>query len=145
MKFLVLRLRELLWVEQALAADVLPRLRDRAHATDVRRALDRHLLETEGHVANVRRALTLLGEPDIPAESALLETAAGDDLAILDAIVRTEHAEVGSYAVLVHLALALGVDGEVVHLLRLNKEQDAYAAEEAEYALAKLLSEKVAS
>jgi len=51
--------------------------------------------------------------------------------------------EVASYRFLVHAALALDVDEVAVGLLRLNLEQDAFALEQAEHALVKLLAKKV--
>ena len=71
------------------------------------------------------------------------EDAETEDLAILAEILRTEHVEIGSYEFLVETALALGLDEEAVRLLRLNMEQDAYALEQAEHTLAKVLAEKV--
>ena len=121
-------------LEQRLLDEVLPELRERARSVDLRDALDHHILETEEHVANLKRvaALTTGGED---AET--------EDLAALAEILRTEHVEIGSYEFLVETALALGLDEEAVRLLRLNMEQDAYALEQAEQTLAKVLAEKV--
>lgn len=147
MKELFVReLREMLGLEARLADDVLPALRQRAHAVDLRQALDRHLLETEAHVENLR---TVLGHADAPARPldagapALPEET--DDFAVLAYVLETEALEVGSYSFLVHAARALGMDGDAVRLLRTNMEQDAYALEQAEYTLVKLLAEKVES
>jgi ferritin-like metal-binding protein YciE len=126
------RLRELLALEEELANDVLPRLRDRAHASDLRWALDRHLRETDEHVLRLRRILR-----EHPGEGALF-----DDLATLAEIIRTEHLELAQYTLLVHLAQALGADGEVVHLLRRSMGEEELALEQAEHALVKLLAEK---
>jgi ferritin-like metal-binding protein YciE len=71
------------------------------------------------------------------------EVAETEDLACLAEILRTEHAEIGTYEFLVQTALALGLDDEAVRLLRLNMEQDAYALEQAAHTLAKVLAEKV--
>ncbi|HKB94310.1 MAG TPA: DUF892 family protein [Gaiellaceae bacterium] len=138
-------LRTMLDVEQRLAKDVLPGLRERAHAAGLRRALDRHLLETEEHVENLRRVFAFTGEPLVPRDAELPEPAAGNDVEILVSTLRTEALEVASYTFLVHAAQALAVDEDAVRLLRLNMEQDAYALEEAEKELAKLLAEKVES
>lgn len=129
------RARALLAFEEELADDLLPRLRDQARATDLRWAIERHLHETDEHVLRLRRLLRLLGE-----------TAAGparDDLAALDEIVRAEHVELAGYTVLVHLAQALGLDDDVVRLLRRSMGEEEFALEQAEHALAKLLAEKV--
>jgi ferritin-like metal-binding protein YciE len=138
------QLRAMLGIEQRLAKDVLPALRERAHAAGLRRALDRHLLETEEHVANLRRVFTLAGEPDVPLEAPPPppEPVDGGDFAVLLAVLRTEALEVAAYRFLVHTAEALALDGDAAHLLRLNMEQDAYALEEAEKELVQLLAEK---
>ena len=121
-------------LEQRLLDVVLPELRERAHSVDLRDALDHHILETEEHVANLRRVVALtIGEEDAETE----------DLAVLAEILRTEHGEIGTYRFLAQTALALGLDDEAVRLLRLNMEQDAYALEQAEHTLAKVLAEKV--
>ena len=112
----------------------LPELRERAHSVDLRDALDHHIVETEEHVANLKRVVAFtMGAEDADTE----------DLAALAEILRTEHVEIGAYQFLVQTALALGLDDEPVRLLRLNMEQDAYALEQAEHTLAKVLAEKV--
>jgi len=121
-------------LEQRLLDEVLPELRERARSVDLRAALDRHILETEQHVANLERVVTLTRGPEV-AET--------EDLACLAEILRTEHVEIGAYEFLVQAALAVGLDDEAVRLLRLNMEQDAYALEQAEHTLAKVLAEKV--
>jgi ferritin-like metal-binding protein YciE len=159
---LVHRLRGMRWIEEELAGNVLPRLRARVHAVGLAQLLDKHLLETETHVTNVK--LVLHGVADaVPAgvESpafrglvdedarAVAALADGDrrllDLATLDSVGRTEHLEVAAYQGLVQLAQAVGAEHELVLLLRENMEQDAYAAEEGEHVLAKLLAEGVES
>jgi ferritin-like metal-binding protein YciE len=124
----------LLELERRLLDEVLPGLRDRAHAVNVRAALDRHLLETEEHVANLERVSALARAHDADEI---------EDLAILAEVLRAEHLELARYTFLVQTARALGVDEEAIRLLRLNMEQDDYAREQAEHALAKLLAEKV--
>ena len=121
-------------LEQRLLDEVLPELRERARSVDLRDALDHHILETEEHVANLKRVVALTRGPEV------VET---EDLACLAEILRTEHVEIGAYEFLVQTALALGLDEEAVRLLRLNMEQDAYALEQAEHTLAKVLAEKV--
>ena len=123
-------LDDILASEQRLLDEILPGLHERAHAVDVRAALDRHLLETEEHVANLKRIRSF-------------ELPENEDFAILAELLRIEHAELAAYEYLVHAARAAGLDDEDVRLLRLNMEQDAYALEQAGHALAKLLSEKV--
>jgi len=126
-------LEALLELEQRLLDEVLPELRERARSVDVRAALDRHQLQTKEHAANLRHVRALAGKTELP----------GGDVEILAEILRIEHRELASYELLVRAALALGVDDDAVRLLRLNLEQEAYALEEADHALGKLLAEKV--
>ena len=139
-------LRKMLGLERRLAAEVLPALRVRAHAIDLRHALDRHLLETEAHVANLQTVFALMRTPRVPldTEAPSLPEEIGD-FATLAYVLRMEALEVASYRFLVQAAQALGEDEEAVRLLRLNMEQDAYALEQAGNTLAKLLAEKVES
>jgi ferritin-like metal-binding protein YciE len=123
-------LEDILAFEERLRDEILPAMRERAHAVDVRAAIDRHLLETEQHVANLRR----VGPIELPEDG---------DIALLAEILRIEHAELAAYAFLVEAARALDLDEESIRLLRLNMEQDDYAREQAEHTLAKLLAERV--
>ncbi|MGH2972325.1 MAG: hypothetical protein ACRDNM_04760 [Gaiellaceae bacterium] len=92
--------------------------------------------ETAQHEANLRRVLTIIGEPDVEREEM-----PDDELA---ATIRKKHAEIAEYTVLVRLAEALELDDEAVRLLRLNMEQDAYALERGEAELVRLLAEATA-
>ena len=152
------RLRTMLWVESTLAQEILPGLRSRVHAVELRQGLERHQLETEGHVENLRRVFRLLAEPpDAEPSAALLGLKAEHDLVLerldgepsdladlvyADTIARNEHAEIAAYSGLYHLARALG-EHEVAALLRENLEQEEHALEQAEHALARLLAETV--
>ena len=109
--------------EQRLLDEILPALRERAHATDLQALLDRLLLEAEEHVANLRR----VPPPELPKN---------DDLAILAELLSVQHAKLAAYAFLTQAA-------PDVRALRLHMDQDDYGREQAEHALAKLLAEKV--
>ena len=153
-------LRQMLWIERQLAYDVLPRLREQAHAPDLRHGFDRHLVETKGHAATVRDILGDLRVSTEPEESpgfrGLLaqheqlaeRVAEGDhllnDLAHATAALATEHLELASYQALVGLAESLGEE-EVGIRLREVLEQEKIALEQMEGALAKLLAEQVES
>jgi ferritin-like metal-binding protein YciE len=135
------KLREMLGVELALRNDVLPTLRERASAPVLKTMLDHHLVETNNHVTNVRRVLGYAGVPDVPLEAALARPPESGDLDILAFVLRIEAVEVASYTLLVQLARALEVDEQGVRLLCLTMEQDAYAGEAAQHALAEMLAE----
>ena len=91
------------------------------------------LEEEDDHVLRLRR---ILRRP-------LVDAPVSDEVATLAEAIRVEHLELARYAVLVHLAEALGADDEVVHLLRLSQGEEEYALEQAEHALVQLLAEKV--
>jgi ferritin-like metal-binding protein YciE len=153
-------LRQMLWIERQLADDVLPRLSEQAHAPDLRRGFERHLLETESHVATVRDVLDDLHASIRPEESPafrglvaeheqLVGRVAEDDHLLTDlahavAALATEHLELATYETLVSLAESLGEEEAGIRL-REVMEQEEFALEQVEGALAKLLAEKVES
>ena len=153
-------LRQMLWIERQLAYEVLPRLREEAHAPALRSGFDRHLLETEAHASTVRDVLGDLHLPAEPEESPsfcglvteheqlLGRVAEGDhllaDLAHAVAALATEHLELATYQSLVSLAESLGEEEAGIRL-REVLEQEEMALEQVESAMAKLLAEKVES
>jgi ferritin-like metal-binding protein YciE len=159
-ELLAARLRRMLWVERRLSEEVLPGLLDQAHAIDLRYGLERHLLETEGHVATLRDILHELGAPAEPEESPALkglvreheqllgqlpeDDALLGDLAHAEAAATTEHVEMAAYESLARLAEALGEEAIGIRL-REVMEQEELALELIERARAKLLAEKVES
>ena len=142
------RLRALLWVEESLADDVLPGLWNEAGATDLKDGLERHILETRAHVHAVRLCLDLLGERPVARETPVLQALLAErregDLGLAETIVKLEHYEIAAYSVLRSLAAQAGED-DVAHRLQRVQEQERYALELAEQALAKLLAEHVAN
>lgn len=153
-------LRQMLWIERQLADHVLPRLSEGAHSPDLRRCFDRHLLETDGHVTAVLDVLGDLHASPVPEESPgfrglvreheqlVGRVVEGDhlltDLAHAVAALAAEHLELATYESLVSLAESIGED-EVGIRLREVMEQEEFALEQVEGAMAKLLAEKVES
>jgi ferritin-like metal-binding protein YciE len=151
-------LRQMLWIEQQLAESVLPELSERARATDLKRSFDRHRLETEAHVSTVRDVLGDLDLPGEPEESpafrglvseheqlaARCQTPVMCDLAHAVAALAAEHLEMATYEALVSLAEAAGEEAIGLRL-REVLEQEEFALEQVERAMAKLLAEKVES
>jgi ferritin-like metal-binding protein YciE len=154
------RLRQMLWVELQLARQVLPELCEQAHATYLRSAFQRHLLETERHVTCLR---TILHESEVPAEpeespafeglmaehEQLLEQLPPDDRLLRDlahahAAAMIELLEVAAYQSLTSLAETLD-ERAIAILLREVMEQEKLALEQVENATAQLLAEKVES
>jgi ferritin-like metal-binding protein YciE len=141
MELLVDGLRRMLWVEQRLHDDVLPAVLERAHATDLRAGVERHLAETKEHDVAVRTILNLLGETQHAVEEPALHVDLGDtDLELCELLARTEHLEIASYTFLRSLANALGEDDIGVRLTEIL-EQEEYALELVEKATAKILAE----
>ncbi len=151
-------LRQMLWVEQQLAEDVLPELSERVHSIDLKRSFDRHRLETEGHVRTVRDVLDDLHLPAEPDESPAFRGLVAEheqlaercespvmcDLAHAVAALAAEHLEVATYEALVSVAESVGEE-EIGIRLRELLEQEEFALEQVEGAIAKLLAEKVES
>jgi len=154
------RLRQVLWVELRLSSEVLPRLVEQAHATDLKNAFGRHLLETEGHVSVLRDVLGDLEMPGGPEESPAFKGLAKEherlveqvpdespllnDLVHAQAAAATEHLELAAYDSLASLAEALGEEAVAIRL-REVMEQEEFALEQLVGAQAKLLAEKVES
>jgi ferritin-like metal-binding protein YciE len=158
-ELLVTRLRQMLGIEVQLADEVLPQLAGDAHATDLRRGFERHLLETRAHVETVRDVLDdlcALPEPEdslgfrglVAEHEQLVARCDGEhtmtDLAHAVAALATEHLELAAYESLVSLAEALGEE-EIGIRLREVLEQEEFALETVEHAIAKLLAERVES
>ena len=159
-ELLVAYLRQMLWIERQLADDVLPRLSEDAHSPDLRRGFDRHLVETEGHVAAVLDVLGDLRVSAEPEESSgfrglvdeheqLVGRVAEEDHLLADlahavAALTTEHLELATYESLIGIAESIGEE-EVGIRLREVMEQEEFALEQVESAMAKLLAEKVES
>jgi ferritin-like metal-binding protein YciE len=153
-------LRQMLWIERKLAEEVLPELSEQAHAPELRRGFERHLLETGAHVSTVRNVLGDLHAPPFPEESPgfrgllaaheqLVARVSEDDHLLTDlahavAALATEHLELATYGSLVSLAESLGEE-EVGIRLREVLEQEEFALEQVEGAMAKLLAEKIES
>ena len=151
-------LRQMLWIEQQLAEEVLPELSERVKTIDLTRGFDRHRLETEGHVRAVRDVLDELHLPREPEESPAFlglvaeheqlagrcESPAMCDLAHAVAALAAEHLEIATYEALVSVAEA-GGEEEIGTRLREVLEQEEFALEQGEGAMAKLLAENVES
>ena len=144
MDWFVERLQTMLWIEEALARDVIPLLLEHAEGNDLLYGLERHRLETKEHALAVRVALDRLGAHPAPQRSAELPVPDLEhgDLGIAETVLKTEHLEIASYTALRGVANALGEE-EIGLRLQEVLDQEQYAAELAEKALAKLLAELV--
>lgn len=129
--------------EQQLVA-ALPKVAAAATNPKLKMAIQDHLQETQGHVANLQQAFSLLGgqvvSKSCPAMAALIQEAeeliaegAGGDSDVLDAGLiggaqKVEHHEIACYGTLATWARQMGHD-EVLDLLKENLAQEKAADE----------------
>ena len=132
-------LGDIMYVEQKLSAEVLPKLISEVNDEEFREALEQHLEQTKGHLANVEKVFAELdetphAEPCIGFEGLkaehdkLLGEASSQlvDSIDLGAAARTECYEIAAYEGLRRMAKAMGED-KAVDLLdkNLSEEKDA--------------------
>jgi ferritin-like metal-binding protein YciE len=149
-------LGDILFVEQKLTAEVLPKLIEEVQSEDFRKGLGRHLEQTRGHVTNVKKVFDLL-EEEPEAEKCLgfeglkkehdeLLSEVEDslvDLVDAGAAARTEHYEIAAYSGLIEMARGLG-EPEAVGLLEENLKEEKEALHEVE-SVAKSLRDELKS
>ena len=139
-------LGDVLYVEQKLADEVLPKLIGEVKDADLKQGLEQHLEETKQHVTNVEQVFDELGEQPSAEKcigfeglkqehDALLEKSSSAlvDLVDAGAAARTEHYEIAAYEGLISLARALGESG-AVELLEENLKQEKEALRTVESA-----------
>jgi len=132
-------LGKLLTVEETLTKVVLPELLLEVQDEELRRAVQRHLEETRGHVGNVKEAFLSLGVAPAGKPAYGLDGLRTEHKATAPQVVPgartsvhvasamgTEHYEINAYEAAIRLADALGA-GDVGGLLRANLEQEVAA------------------
>jgi ferritin-like metal-binding protein YciE len=132
-------LGDILYVEQQLADEALPKLISEVQDSEFRDALQRHLKETRSHVDNVERVFELLDEEPsaekcvgfegLKAEhEKLVEETSSDliDSVDLGAAARTENYEIAAYEGLRRMAKAMGEE-KAVDLLDKNLKEEKEA------------------
>jgi ferritin-like metal-binding protein YciE len=146
-------LGDILYVEQKLAGEVLPKLIQEVTDPDLRKGLERHLEQTRGHVTNLEQIFDSMGEPP-EAEKCIGfeglkkehdELSSNVSEALIDivdtgAASRTEHYEIAAYNGLIEMARALG-ESEAVGLLEENLKDEREALHEVESVAKKLRDE----
>jgi ferritin-like metal-binding protein YciE len=124
------------------------------HATDesLKEAIQEHLEQTEKHAANVERVFTELGrearrETNEAARGLVSEAQEGiqqaqsealRDAAVVSAVIKVEHFEMGSYRSLLTAANLMG-QTEIERLLRENMQEEEETARIAEQSAEELL------
>jgi ferritin-like metal-binding protein YciE len=132
-------LGDILYVERALANEVLPKLISEVQDTEFKEALEQHLEQTRGHMANLKKVFEELGEAPHAQEcigfeglkaehDKLVEESSPDliDSVDLGAAARTENYEIAAYEGLRRMAKAMGED-RAVDLLDANLKEEKEA------------------
>ncbi|HTK23762.1 MAG TPA: DUF892 family protein [Gaiella sp.] len=132
-------LGDIMYVEQKLSTEVLPKLVSEVTDEELRDALEQHLEQTKRHLTNVEKVFEELGESPhaeqcigfegLKAEHDKLLSESSPDLVDsidLGAAARTECYEIAAYEGLRRMAKAMGEDRAVDLLDRnLEEEKDA--------------------
>ena len=129
-------LGDIMYVEQKLSTEVLPKLISEVTDDEFRDALEQHLEQTKRHLANVEKVFDELGESPhaeqcigfegLKSEHDKLLSEASPDLVDsidLGAAARTECYEIAAYEGLRRMAKAMGED-KAVDLLDRNLEEE---------------------
>jgi ferritin-like metal-binding protein YciE len=150
-------LGDILYVEEKLTEEVLPKLIQEVQGDEFRQGLERHLDQTKGHVTNLQQVFDTIGErPE--AETCIGfeglkkehdELTSEIDESLIDfvdagAAARTEHYEIAAYSGLIEMARALG-ETDVVSLLEENLKEDKEALREVESVTKTLRDEQKAA
>jgi ferritin-like metal-binding protein YciE len=132
-------LGDIMYVEEKLSTEVLPKLISEVQDEEFKQALEEHLDQTKGHLANVEKVFEELGETPQPEEcigfeglKAEHEKLIGEssseliDSIDLGAAARTECYEIAAYEGLRRMAKAMGEE-RAVDLLDKNLSEEKEA------------------
>ena len=147
------KLGDILYVEEHLESEVLPKIIGEVQSDQLRKGLEKHLEQTRQHVENVEEVFEKLGEKPRSEECMGFEglrkeheQLAGEasqqlvDLVAAGSVAHTEHYEVVAYEGLITMARALG-ERDVIELLEKNMKDDKETLGQAQK-LAKDLSKE---
>ena len=150
-------LGDILYVEQKLTEEVLPKLIGEVSDPDFKKGLERHLDQTRGHVTNLEQIFDSMGEQSETEKclgfeglkkehDEMIGEVSPDLIDIVDtgAAARTEHYEIAAYSGLIEMARALG-ESEAVNLLEENLKEEREALREVESVAKKLRDEQKAA
>lgn len=149
-------LGDILYVEQKLADEVLPKLIDEVQSAELRKGFERHLEQTRAHITNVEQVFDSLDEQPTAEKcigfeglkkehDELLEEASKDlvDLVDAGAAARTEHYEIAAYETLIGMARSLD-ESEAAGILEENLKEEKEALREVE-SVGKTLAKEMAA
>lgn len=132
-------LKDIYWAEKALVK-ALPKMAKNATSENLVKAINDHLIVTEGQVERLEQVFSLIGEKAAAkkcdameglikeGESIMEETEVGAvrDAGIIAASQKIEHYEIATYGTLAAFATTLGEDDAVLLLEKtLNEEKEA--------------------
>lgn len=137
-------LGDILYVEEQLAQEVLPKVISEVQHDEFRTSLENHLEETRRHIENVEQVFETLGESPqtekcvgfegLKKEKEELTSKVPDmlvDAVNAGAAARVEHYEIAAYTGLIEKARALG-EQDVVTLLDENLKEEKEALRQVE-------------
>ena len=146
-------LGDILYVEEKLTEEVLPKLINEVQSAEFRKSLERHLEQTKGHVTNLEQIFDSMGEQSETEQCLGFEGLKKEhdemigevseglvDMVDAGAAARTEHYEIAAYNGLIEMARALG-EREAVGLLEENLKEEREALREVESVAKKLRDE----
>ena len=148
-------LGDILYVEEKLEQEVLPKLMEEVESAEFHKGLEKHLRETRAHVENVEQVFERLGEEPEAEECVgfeglkkehdqLVEESSAElvDLVNAGAVARTEHYEIAAYEGLITMARALG-ERDVIELLEKNLKDEKETLRQVESLARELSKERV--
>lgn len=132
-------LKDIYWAEKALTK-ALPKMAKNATSTELTKAMDEHLAETEEHIARLEKVFEAVGKKAVAkkcdamdglikeGEGIMEETEQGAvrDAGIIAAAQKIEHYEIATYGTLHAFATLLGED-EAADLLAVTLEEEKKA------------------
>jgi len=146
-------LGDILFVEQKLTEEVLPKLIQEVQDAGFRKGLERHLDQTRGHITNLEQIFDTMDEQPETEKCLGFEGLKNEhdemigevsesliDVVDNGAAARTEHYEIAAYSGLIEMARALG-ESEAVGLLEENLKEEREALREVEGVAKKLRDE----
>jgi ferritin-like metal-binding protein YciE len=153
----VTELQSMLYVEQKLAEQVLPELSKEITHGDFKEDVQHHIEETRRHVANLERALELLGKEPKPDKSHAIDGLVAQhdkvvknidsnqlrDVFDAGAAAKTEHLEIAAYEGMITTAESLG-ENEIVSLLEENLDDEKSALKKVAKASEEITKETAA-
>jgi ferritin-like metal-binding protein YciE len=153
----LINLGEMLDVEQTLAEEVLPELREETTEKHFRAAIEEHIVQTHRHVVNIDRVFASLKEKPRRRTSRGLEglrrqhqevasqidPPAVRDLLNAASAAHTEHYEISAYHALITTASMLG-EPEVVEILEENLHDEEETLAKLEKSIPERLSPRLA-